>query len=318
VHGPLSEAGELDYSTLEEALESGGLFREIIEQIADGVYILDRERRIVYWNSGAENIAGFSAGEVLGRRCSDNILIHVDERAQPLCLSGCVACLAMETGEVREADAYLHHKAGHRVPIHSRVSPLTSSSGEVVGGIEVFHDNRDQVAARRKIEELERLSLLDQLTGIGNRRFGEAHVTSKLAELETYGWPFGVLFFDIDHFKNVNDTFGHAAGDDVLKMVALTARNAIRAADVVSRWGGEEFAAVIEQVETDTLLEIGDKTRALVQESNIDRDGEQISVTVSVGATMARPGDDPETLMSRADVLMYASKDAGRNKVTLG
>ncbi|MHB8895491.1 MAG: sensor domain-containing diguanylate cyclase [Candidatus Geothermincolia bacterium] len=301
-----------------EALYSQDVFREIIDQIGDGVYIVDRDRRIVYWNKGAEEISGFPAAEVIGRRCRDNILVHVDERARPLCFGNCPAETAMREASVVESDVFLHHKAGHRVPIHVRVSPFRSPAGEVVGGIEIFSDNRARLEAQARIEELERLSLLDPLTGIGNRRHAEAYLESRLSEYRRYGWEFGLAFFDIDHFKLVNDTFGHEAGDRVLKMVALTARNSIRTADIASRWGGEEFTAVIQKVDGVILQEITDTMRRLVQESSIDEGGRRVAVTVSVGCTLAVPSDTVESIVARADGLMYASKEAGRNRVTFG
>jgi diguanylate cyclase (GGDEF)-like protein/PAS domain S-box-containing protein len=311
-------AGGDSRSKLLEVLSSPELLAGLVDEIPDGVYILDRDRRIMYWNKGASDISGYGADEVIGKRCQDNILVHVDERARPLCFGNCPAKKAMEEDATCESDAYLHHKGGHRVPIHIRVAPIKTSDGEVVGGVEIFNDNRAQLEARHRIEELETLSLLDPLTGIGNRRHADAYMTARLAEYERYGWEFGLLFFDIDNFKRVNDTYGHEVGDKVLKMVSLTARNSIRAADVVSRWGGEEFTAVLQRVDEDVLVEIADTTRRLIRESAVDNDGSRVSVTVSVGCTLVKAGDTVETLVNRADGLMYASKEAGRNTVTFG
>ena len=301
-----------------KALDAPELFRGIIEQINDGVYVLDRSRRIIYWNSAAERISGYPADEVLGKHCSDNILIHVDEAARPLCFDACPAVEAMDNDRVCEADLYLHHRDGHRVPIHVQVSPLRDLSGRVVGGIEVFSDNTTEAEAREQIEELEKLSLLDELTGLGNRRHGEVHLSARMAEFERYGWPFGLLYFDIDHFKVVNDTYGHEAGDRVLKMLAATTRNSVRSLDIVSRWGGEEFTAIIENVDLADLGRIADKLRRLVEQSNVTYDRHIIGVTVSVGGTMVAPGDTTRSLVERADRLMYDSKESGRNTVTLG
>jgi diguanylate cyclase (GGDEF)-like protein/PAS domain S-box-containing protein len=301
-----------------DALESTEILRNIVDQVNDGVYVLDRDRRIVYWNAGAERITGYPADEVVGKRCSDNILIHVDESAEPLCFTACPAAEAMKTDRVCEADLYLHHRDGHRVPIHTKVSPLKAATGEILGGIEVFSDNTAEAAAREQIEELERLSLLDELTGLGNRRHGEVHLSARMAEYDRYGWPFGLLYFDIDHFKAVNDTYGHEVGDRVLKMVAATTQNSIRTLDIVSRWGGEEFTAIIENVDERALAGIGDKLRRLIEQSGVAHDKEFIRATVSVGATMVKPDDTGESLVDRADRLMYEAKESGRNRVTLG
>ena len=300
------------------ALGTGEFYRRVLDEVDDGVYVLDRDRHIIYWNKGAERITGFPASEVVGRACRDNILIHVDGMANPLCTGACPAQRVMREGRECSADVYLHHKLGHRVPIHVRIVPLNDPEGRVVGGIEVFTDDTSSVAARQRLEELERLSLLDFLTGLGNRRHAEVHLHARLQEYDRYGWRFGLLYFDIDHFKLVNDTFGHDAGDDVLKMVAATTGNAVRSIDMVSRWGGEEFTAIIANVDEEELRSIAEKLRALVSQSMIVRDGVSIEVTVSVGATLVSEGDTIETLVKRADGLMYQGKESGRNKVVFG
>lgn len=302
----------------ERPLYAPEVFREIVDRIGEGVYIMDRDRRIVYWNKGAEEISGYPSEEVIGKHCRDNILVHVDERAKPLCLGSCPAQEAMRQDKVVEGDVFLHHKEGHRVPIHVRIVPFKSADGDIVGGIEVFTDNRARLAAQARIDELEKLSLLDSLTGLGNRRHAETYLASRLSELARYGWVFGLAFFDIDQFKLVNDSHGHEAGDRVLKMVAATARNSVRSSDVVSRWGGEEFVAVVQRVDRYELQQVCDTMRRFVQESSLYEDGSRLNVTVSVGCTMAEAGDTVESLVGRADTLMYESKVAGRNRVTFG
>ncbi len=193
---------------------------------------------------------------------------------------------------------------------------MTDGEGRVVGAIEVFTDDVSSSAARSRIEQLEKLSLLDQLTGLGNRRHGEIHLDASLAQMQRYGWSFGLLFFDIDRFKDLNDTYGHGMGDEVLRMVATTARNAVRTPDTVSRWGGEEFIAIIQNVDASELAVVADKLRRLIEQSKKFDPGGELSVTVSVGATMAVPHDTRDTIVSRADALMYASKSSGRNAVT--
>jgi diguanylate cyclase (GGDEF)-like protein/PAS domain S-box-containing protein len=305
-------------SEIFSALESGDLYRDIVDEISEGVYIMDLDGRIAFWNRGAFSISGYEAGEVVGKRCSDNILVHVDERARPLCTGACPARLAMEADRINESDIYLRHKDGHRVPVHVRVTPVRDREGEVVGGIEVFSDNRASLEDRARIAELERLSMLDPVTGISNRRHAESYLDARLAELQRYSWSFGLVYFDIDHFKKVNDTWGHEVGDQVLRMVARTAGNSLRSTDVVSRWGGEEFTGAIQRVEAPELLNIAETMRLLVEGSALRNGDGFVSVTVSCGCTIARPDDTIESLVARADRLMYASKEAGRNRVTAG
>lgn len=294
-------------------------YKKLLDNLYDGVYFLDSERRITYWNQGAERLTGYDVDEVVGCYCREDILEHVDEEGTKLCeTSLCPATKTLRDGKAREEDVYLHHKSGHRVPVSIRVSPIQSPEGSVIGAVEVFSDASSRMDARHTIEELQRLALLDSLTGVGNRRYAEMNLKFRLAEQERYGWPFGVLFIDIDHFKAVNDRHGHDVGDAVLKMTAMTLSNSLRSFDTICRWGGEEFVAIIINIDSDSLQKVCEKLRAMVEQSSISRDKQTIKATVSIGATIAQESDSVDSLMQRADGLMYRSKEKGRNRVNIG
>jgi diguanylate cyclase (GGDEF)-like protein len=140
---------------------------------------------------------------------------------------------------------------------------------------------------------------------------------TRIDEMQRYGWPCGVLFLDIDNFKIVNDTYGHNVGDGVLMMVARTLANNLRAHDLVGRYGGEEFVAIITHVDMAQLHSFAERLRLLVENSSHDTEYGTIRVTVSIGATVVRPEDTIETAITRADMFMYNSKIGGRNRVSL-
>ena len=292
-------------------------FRLILDHVADGVYFVDRDRRILYWNRAAEALTGYSADEVVGRRCQDSILCHMTPEGLGLCADNCHLAGSMEDGEPRQADVYMRHKQGHRVPVRVRSEPIRED-GEVVGSVEVFSDVSEHAACLEQVEELTRETLHDPLTGVGNRRYAEISLTSRFDEAHRYGWPFGVLFLDIDHFKDVNDTHGHDVGDEVLKAVANTLAANVRSFDFVGRWGGEEFLVVMPNVEeAGTLMRLAERFRMLIAAASANLpDGGRLSVTVSMGATMVRPDDTLDELLRRVDELMYASKQSGRDCVT--
>jgi diguanylate cyclase (GGDEF)-like protein len=127
------------------------------------------------------------------------------------------------------------------------------------------------------------------------------------------------LFCDIDHFKNLNDTFGHNWGDKILRTIAQTLRANIRETDTMGRWGGEEFLVILQDINSKSLLTIGEKLLNLVRESHIfHSDGRKIAATISVGGTLVRNSDTLESVVDRADKLMYQSKADGRNRITIG
>ncbi|MHC4860618.1 MAG: sensor domain-containing diguanylate cyclase [Planctomycetota bacterium] len=292
--------------------------RELLDSLYDGVYFLDPDRKITYWSRAAERLTGYGRSEVLGKRCADNLLMHVDGQGRSLCADNCPVKETLENGQPCEANAFFRHKKGHRVPVSIRATPVRDHEGNVVGAVEIFRDESRDEEIFRRVEELERMALVDQQTGLANRRHCEAHLRMRLEELSRYDWPVGVLFIDIDHFKRVNDNYGHDVGDDVLRVVARSLINSMRPFDFLGRWGGEEFLGVVVNVEEAQLNEIAERCRLLVEASGVPSASGAIPVTVSVGATLAATGEELETVVKRADELMYRAKEAGRNRVEIG
>jgi len=167
-----------------------------------------------------------------------------------------------------------------------------------------------------RLVEMERLALLDSLTGLGNRRYLEARLHARLEEFRRNGWPFGILFIDIDFFKKFNDQRGHEFGDRVLKMVGMTLSESSRLFDSIGRWGGEEFLAILANADEKKLLEIAERFRALVSRTGLP-EIDMHSLTVSIGGTVVASGDSMESLLRRADEKLYLAKATGRNRVCL-
>ncbi len=292
-------------------------YRKLLDSLYEGVYFVDRDRTIRYWNDAASQMTGYRRGEVLGKHCWDNVLMHANSRGDSLCADQCLLEGAMEQGRTIEGQVFLRHRDGHHVPVLVRTTPMLDERGKVVGAVQIFSENTSTADLGRKVRELERMALLDPLTKLGNRRYGEMILSGKLTELKRYGWPFGVLFMDIDKFKAVNDTYGHDTGDRVLRLAAATIRNGLRSSDVVVRWGGEEFVAIVASVDEEKLLHVGEKIRILVERSSMTLGNETRNVTISIGATLARKRDSAASIIKRADALMYQSKKKGRNRLSM-
>lgn len=294
-------------------------YKDIIDNLYDGIYFVDRDRIITYWNKGAERITGYPAAQTLGRGCRENLLNHVTANGVQLCQSNCPLAAVMEDGKEREAEVFLHHADGHRLPVVIRASALRDGEGNIIGAIESFSNNASLIETRSKLRAVRQAVMSDPLTGLGNRKYLEGRLSAVVAEHHSNASPAGLLFIDVDHFKRVNDTYGHNTGDQVLRMIARTLRHALRSTDTLGRWGGEEFIVILPGLqEKAALQQIAEKVRTLVEYSRLDVDGQGLTVTVSIGATLLRPDDTPELLIGRADQLMYQSKQTGRNRTTIG
>lgn len=295
----------------------GQLPMTIVDNLQGGVYFVDKTRTIVFWNKEAERISGFRAEEVAGKKCAANILTHVDQAGNKLCQGVCPLGHTMNDGEVRNADIFLHHKDGHRVPVSVRVAQVKDDDNQVIGGVELFMETSNKELLEMRVRELEMLAMRDHLTGLPNRNFVDNEISLRFTEFQRLKIPFGVFFIDIDHFKQFNDLHGHDTGDAVLKYVANTFAANSRSLDTYARWGGEEFIAIIRNCDHELLVKLAEKMRILVENSYLMKDDKKLTVTISIGATMVHQQDTMESLIKRADEAMYESKKKGRNQVTL-
>jgi diguanylate cyclase (GGDEF)-like protein/PAS domain S-box-containing protein len=290
---------------------------QVIDNLYEGIYFVNMEKKITYWSKGAERITGYSADDVVGARCSDNILRHVDEDGNELCEMGCPLKAAIEDQIILDENVYLHHKKGYRLPVRVRVVPLYDDTGTISGAAEIFQDVSKRGDLIKELEKLKKEVLLDGLTGVGNRRLADMALQESMSGLNNKKIPVGVVFLDVDNFKMCNDIYGHKVGDRVLVMVAKTISNLSRPPDTVARWGGEEFIIVVPDISFEILQGIAERARSFVENTWLIVDGEKVQVTISVGATMAQAGESEEELIERVDDLMYESKRGGKNMVTV-
>lgn len=287
----------------------------------EGIYVVDKDRLTIYYIGRDSDILE-SRGAT--RETAESVakylpIARIPGSESPPVITSFLQTLGI-TPETREdLDACLHPRSqacGHSQVV-ATIVPVKNQKGEIVGAMQVFEDRDELSVIKRRLEELERMVLLDPLTGVGNRRYAEIHLQSCLDELRRYGWPFGVLFIDVDDFKSINDRFGHVIGDAVLQITAQTLVSCVRSSDLVCRWGGDEFVVVLKNISMAQIGRIAEKIRSIVAELRIPTEGEPLEITISVGAALGRLDDSTALLVDRADRLMYESKESGRNCVTI-
>jgi len=298
---------------------SDTILTSILDEAFEGVCLTGMDREVLFWNRRATSITGHSGEAVLGHRCQDHVLRHVDRHGRELCSTeDCPLLVPLRTEKSYQRDLFLHHREGHLIPVTVRTSAVVDSSGTAVGVSQYFLPRELQAPSRKVRVDWKQEALTDALTGLGNRRaFRQAWARAHRSL--TKGQTFGLLMVDVDRFKTVNDNHGHALGDKVLRMVARTLAGCIRQNDSAIRWGGEEFVILVSRASLDTLSDLAERIRVLVERGWVALvDGSHLSVTVSVGGAMVRPEDRVEDLVSRADQRLYECKAGGRNRSQSG
>lgn len=285
--------------------------RTFMNTARDAVVVVDSDSCIVEFNRAAEVLFGYSVDEVAGRRL-DMLMPPsgaATHRRHVQAANASAEARAMNRG--REVTA--RHKDGREFPIDVTVG----SSGE---GAQSFHVGiiRD-ISERKRLElELQRQASTDGLTGVLNRRAFTAESERLISVALRHGRPLSLMVIDADHFKKVNDVFGHPTGDTVLKALALTLGQALRTSDVLGRLGGEEFGIVLPETDATGAREVGERLLQAVRERRIEHDGHTLNITVSIGATVLSAGDDSfESAFLRADRALYEAKHGGRDRVVL-
>ncbi len=282
-----------------------------LNSIGDGVISTDRAGNITYINVAAERMTGWSKKEAFGHPIAEvlnlfdsvtrapvgNPVAQVIEQSKPLALS---------------ANSELLRRDGQKISIEDSTAPIYDRRGRVTGAVIVFRDLGQAQAVM--VQKMTYLAQHDPLTDLPNRLLLQDRLEHAIAQAKRSGFSLAVLFLDLDNFKNINDSLGHAIGDQLLQSVAQRLLTCIRASDTVSRHGGDEFIILVEEERPpEAALHTADKVlAALALPHQIQH--YELHTTVSIGiSTFPTDGQDAETLLKNSDTAMYHAKQKGRN-----
>lgn len=280
-------------------------FDAMVESTPGAFYVIDVEGNYRRWNNYLNRLTGLSDGELRNR----NSLLTILEEDRPR--AAATLKEAIENGYAQAELQMLTHDHGAR---HFFISVRRFVTGDAIYLVWVGIDTTER---RAQIEVLEHQAQTDPLTQIANRgRFVEV-ANQEIARCRRFGHPLSLWMLDIDHFKAVNDTYGHHAGDVALQSLIVTSRQALRDWDVMGRMGGEEFAVLLPETDTTQALVVAERLRKSVAATDIPiEEGTVVHLTVSTGIATANDGDTTvDTLLDRADKALYEAKRSGRDKV---
>lgn len=292
------------------------IYQTVLDKLQTGVYIVDRNRRIRFWNEGAEQITGYLRQDVVGRFLRDHLLTtdavkDVDsEPDDPI-------NLVFRDGKPSTMDVSILHKDGYRVPIILRTNPIRNSRGAVVGAAESFEKNRSASDWTRRQAGFADFGCLDAMTGVAAQSFMETQLRENLTIFAEHNIPFGILFIQIDHMDQFRASRGPGVVSTILRVIAQSVENCVRPSDLVGCWGVNQFIAILLECRESEVARVGERVRKMIGQAEIEWWGDRFSVTSPVGGAGCRAGDDAELLVARAAASLQESIEKGGNCVTV-
>lgn len=304
-----SKQYEMQAVSVSEDLLSDRSFRYLLDHMPLGAYIVQPDRKIVYWNHAAEQITGYSEDWMIGRTCPESHLIHLNKDGVSLCDAFCPLLRGLETGETHREKLWALHKENYRILLNVLIIPIRDRNGAVIGAAELFDRASEEKYSEDMVKSLYDAATHDPVSGLSGRRYMENYLEYKISEYRLFNIPFAVLFMDIDEFHEFNNVHGHDAGDRVLKTFGDAVASGLRGTDVLGRWGGDEFLAVAAIREPGDISGLVNRMRTVTEHLQVQtRAGNTLSVRISVGITIVREQDDTASIVDRADQYMYRAK----------
>ena len=293
------------------------MFREVLENLQTGVYLLDREQKIVFWNAGAEHITGFLRQDVVGRFCRANILAPGEEDKTLIPEVESALASVLRDGKSVDVDVALRHKDGQRVPVRLRAAPIRNEHGSVIGAVENFDESPSVSNWDRRQTRLASYGCLDEMTGALSHDFTFTRLRENLATFAEHHVPCAVLCIQVDGMERLRAAYGPTMIPEALRAAAQTLENSLRPTDCLGRWNEKQFVAVLSECAESDIRAVAERLKKMVNSSGIRWWGDTISITASCGGTAAREGDSIESIVTRAQRALEESLAASGNRVTV-
>lgn len=310
---------------MNDGLDPLSFLRFIVDRVNVGIIVVDKEMEVLLWNHFMAVNSGKEAHEVLGNNLFDSFSGLPEKWLRKKINSVFILKNFAFTGWEQRSHLFQFR---HNRPVTGSTDfmmqnctflPIMGDDGEVQAVCITVFDVTDISIYQNQLKDamvkLEDMSIRDGLTEIYNRRYIETQLGAEFDRCKRYDGTMSTILFDLDHFKNVNDTYGHLAGDEVLRQVSKSLVDVLRTSDVAGRYGGEEFTVILPNTSLEGALKSAERIRSAIEGLHIEFDGQHIPVTVSIGVTEFRKDTEShEAMLQEADIALYVCKENGRNQ----
>jgi len=296
--------------------EDGGFLfqKKLLANMYDAVVFIDTAGRVTLWNRGAERLTGIAGSSVHQHPWQPELLEMSDEKGLPVVDNDCPVHGAIRSGVQSLRRLTIRGRNERPVAVDTHAIPVVGEDGVALGAILLFHDASSETSLEHRCQSLHEKATKDPMTQVANRaEFDRVHEMFVAAHQQQQ-LPCSLMICDLDRFKQVNDTYGHQSGDDVIKSLAALLKALCRPGDLVARYGGEEFVVLCADCDNATATQRAEGVRRALAQIPQRRMGGR-TATVSFGVTEIQPGDTPETMLRRADRALLMAKANGRNTV---
>ena len=296
----------------QEAYQAKEFAEVTLRSIGDGIVTTDKHGKIMFMNPVAEKLSGYLFDEVSGKQLTEvmQLICQSKNMTMPHPID---SCLESNTIIDIESDCVLIQKDGTHIPVTNSAAPIQDNNKQLLGGIMVFHDVSE---ARSLQQELSYQASHDHLTGLYNRREFDQELNTALLHAKRDKHEHSLCYMDLDQFKVVNDTCGHAAGDMLLRELSEKLKIGLRKSDVLARLGGDEFALLLLHCDIDRAVTIAENLHNVVNEFLFQWEGKSCQVGVSIGLAALSPTfKDAAEVLAATDIACYTAKEEGRNRI---
>lgn len=297
-------------------LEDPSIYRAVLESLQIGIYFVDREQRIVFWNDGAEKITGYLRQDVVGSFCRE--ASAGESGTERVVLTDAAESLrtALRDGKPAMGEISLRHKAGHRIFVRIRTVPIRNAHGTIIGAAESIDESLSASEWDRRQSKLANYGCIDPTTGVLTHDLIISRLREAVATYAEAHVPFSILAAKVDGVEQLRSSYGGAVITPVLRVIATSLENSLRPTDFLGRISESRFLAILNECGSPELPRAAERIKKTVNASEVQWWGDRWPVTVSVGGAVVMPGDTLDSLLARAMKALERSVEAGGNRVT--